>query len=42
MKRTKVDQYRLQKRGGKGTKGAELSKAASDEDSDFIEHLFTA
>jgi len=42
IKRTKVDQYRLQKRGGKGTKGAELSKAASDEDSDFIEHLFTA
>ncbi|MBM3825767.1 MAG: DNA gyrase subunit A [Verrucomicrobia bacterium] len=42
IKRTPVAQYRLQKRGGKGTKGAELSKAASDEDSDFIEHLFTA
>ena len=36
IKRTPVAQYRLQKRGGKGTKGAELSKAASDEDSDFI------
>ncbi len=42
IKRTPVDQYRLQKKGGKGTKGAELSKAATDEDSDFIEHLFTA
>ena len=42
IKRTPVAQYRLQKRGGKGTKGAELSKAASDDDSDFIEHLFTA
>ena len=42
IKRTPVAQYRLQKRGGKGTKGAELSKAASEEDSDFIEHLFTA
>ena len=43
IKRTPVAQYRLQKRGGKGTKGAEPSKVpASEEDADFIEHLFTA
>jgi DNA gyrase subunit A len=41
IKRTPVAQYRLQKRGGKGTKGAELSKPIEGED-DFIEHLFTA
>ncbi len=42
IKRTPVAQYRLQKRGGKGTKGAELAKMPADEDADFIEHLFTA
>jgi len=42
IKRTPVAQYRLQKRGGKGTRGAELAKMPADEDADFIEHLFTA
>ncbi len=35
-KRTRADQYRLQKRGGKGVKGANLR--ADDE----VQHLFTA
>jgi DNA gyrase subunit A len=42
IKRTPVAQYRLQKRGGKGTKGATLTKVPTEEDADFIEHLFTA
>jgi DNA gyrase subunit A len=35
IKRTKVSEYRAQKRGGKGIAGA-----ASSDESDFIEHLF--
>lgn len=35
-KRTRLDQYRSQKRGGKGIKGAQLR------DDDIVEHFFTA
>jgi DNA gyrase subunit A len=36
IKRTPLTEYRLQSRGGKGSKGAEAR------DEDFIEHIFTA
>ena len=36
IKRTRVDEYRIQSRGGRGSKGSKTR------DADFIEHLFTA
>ena len=44
IKRTNLNEYRSQKRGGKGVLGMESQKKSrSDkEDKDFIEHLFTA
>jgi DNA gyrase subunit A len=42
LKRTNVSQYRAQRRGGKGVIGMTTREAATDEDKDFIEHLFTA
>ena len=36
MKRTEIDKYRTQKRGGVGVRGASMS------DDDFIEHIFVA
>src|SRR5438093_5514878 len=42
IKRTNVNQYRAQRRGGKGVIGMTTREAGTPEDSDFIEHLFTA
>ena len=42
IKRTNVSQYRAQRRGGKGVIGMTTREAETAEDSDFIEHLFTA
>ena len=42
IKRTNVNQYRAQRRGGKGVIGMSTREAETPEDSDFIEHLFTA
>src|SRR5664280_1545407 len=42
IKRTNVSQYRAQKRGGKGVIGMTTREGATEEDNDFIEHLFTA
>ncbi|MCC6821708.1 MAG: DNA gyrase subunit A [Verrucomicrobia subdivision 3 bacterium] len=42
IKRTNVSQYRAQRRGGKGVIGMTTREAEPSEDSDFIEHLFTA
>jgi DNA gyrase subunit A len=42
LKRTNVSSYRAQRRGGKGVIGMTTKGGATDEDNDFIEHLFTA
>jgi len=42
LKRTNVSSYRSQRRGGKGVIGMATREGATDEDKDFIEHLFTA
>jgi DNA gyrase subunit A len=42
IKRTMVSAYRAQKRGGKGVIGMTAREAENVEDSDFVEHLFTA
>lgn len=42
LKRTNVSSYRAQRRGGKGVIGMTPREADRPEDSDFIEHLFTA
>jgi DNA gyrase subunit A len=42
IKRTLVSAYRAQKRGGKGVIGMTAREAENVEDSDFVEHLFTA
>ena len=42
IKRTNVSSYRAQRRGGKGVIGMTTHEGATDEDKDFIEHLFTA
>jgi DNA gyrase subunit A len=42
IKRTAISSYRAQRRGGKGVIGMTTREAATDEDKDFIEHLFTA
>ncbi|MEM7145751.1 MAG: DNA gyrase subunit A [Verrucomicrobiota bacterium] len=43
IKRTQTSEYRVQGRGGKGLKGMETREAtAEEEESDFVEHLFTA
>lgn len=45
IKRTNLNEYRSQKRGGKGVLGVASTKKRSGKDSDeqdFIEHLFTA
>ncbi len=42
IKRTLVSAYRAQKRGGKGVIGMTAREAENIEDSDFVEHLFTA
>jgi DNA gyrase subunit A len=42
LKRTNINAYRAQRRGGKGVIGMATREGATEEDSDFIEHLFTA
>jgi DNA gyrase subunit A len=42
IKRTNVSSYRAQRRGGKGVIGMTTREGATEEDQDFIEHLFTA
>jgi len=42
IKRTNVSSYRSQRRGGKGVIGMVTREGATEEDHDFIEHLFTA
>jgi DNA gyrase subunit A len=42
IKRTLVSSFRAQKRGGKGVIGMTAREAEKEEDSDFVEYLFTA
>jgi DNA gyrase subunit A len=42
IKRTAVNAYRAQRRGGKGVIGMATREAETPEDADFIEYLFTA
>jgi DNA gyrase subunit A len=42
IKRTAVSAYRAQRRGGKGVIGMTAREAETEENSDFVEHLFTA
>src|SRR6266478_600631 len=42
IKRTNVSSYRAQRRGGKGVIGMATREGATEDDQDFIEHLFTA
>jgi DNA gyrase subunit A len=42
IKRTNVSSYRSQRRGGKGVIGMVTREGQTEEDRDFIEHLFTA
>lgn len=42
IKRTNISSYRAQRRGGKGVIGMATREADTPEESDFIEHLFTA
>lgn len=42
IKRTNVSSYRAQRRGGKGVIGMGTREGATEQDEDFIEHLFTA
>ncbi len=42
IKRTAVSAYRAQRRGGKGVIGMVARESEVEEDSDFVEHLFTA
>jgi len=42
IKRTAVSAYRAQRRGGKGVIGMTARETENVEDSDFVEHLFTA
>jgi DNA gyrase subunit A len=42
IKRTNVSSYRSQRRGGKGVIGMATREGVTEEDNDFIEHLFSA
>jgi DNA gyrase subunit A len=42
IKRTNISSYRAQRRGGKGVIGMATRESATEEDKDFIEHLFSA
>jgi DNA gyrase subunit A len=42
IKRTNISSYRSQRRGGKGVIGMVTREGGTEEDKDFIEHLFTA
>jgi len=42
IKRTNASSYRAQRRGGKGVIGMATKEGATEDDKDFIEHLFSA
>jgi DNA gyrase subunit A len=42
IKRTNISQYRSQRRGGKGVIGMTTREGETEQDKDFVEHLFTA
>jgi DNA gyrase subunit A len=42
IKRTRIADYRTQRRGGFGVRGQELKEGAGSEDADFVERLFSA
>ena len=42
IKRTPASEYRVQARGGKGVRGMQTQTSQDDEESDFVEQLFTA
>ncbi|MDL5053312.1 DNA gyrase C-terminal beta-propeller domain-containing protein [Oscillatoria laete-virens NRMC-F 0139] len=42
IKRTNVSSYRAQKRGGKGVIGMTTKEGETEQENDFVEHLFTA
>ena len=42
IKRTAVSAYRAQRRGGKGVIGMTTREGMTEDDGDFVEHLFTA
>ena len=42
IKRTAVSAFRAQRRGGKGVIGMSTREGATEEEGDFVEHLFTA
>jgi DNA gyrase subunit A len=42
IKRTAVSAYRAQRRGGKGVMGMQTREGVTEDDGDFVEHLFTA
>lgn len=42
IKRTPASEYRVQARGGKGVRGMQTQTTQDDEESDFVEQLFTA
>jgi DNA gyrase subunit A len=42
LKRTAMSAYRAQRRGGKGVMGMQTREGQTEEDGDFVEHLFTA
>ncbi len=42
IKRTAVSSYRAQRRGGKGVIGMTTREGITEDDNDFVEHLFTA
>ena len=42
IKRTNISSYRAQRRGGKGVIGMATREGTTEEERDFIEHLFTA
>jgi DNA gyrase subunit A len=42
IKRTNISSYRSQRRGGKGVIGMVTREGATEEEKDFIEHLFSA
>ncbi len=42
IKRTAAEEYKAQKRGGKGVRGMATTSGAEDDEADFVEHLFSA
>ena len=42
IKRTAAEEFKAQKRGGKGVRGMTTTAAGEDQEADFVEHLFSA